>query len=517
MNFSKSKVLSALLLCALAVAFSGVAEAQACFGQVSGPNMVRAEGLTEVVGKVQVLCKKPSGPTETNPFGTTTVPTSFKIALELNTRITNEINDSRVVQMATMSTADVTANTYTDGGITLMGQNLDADGAIDANGGDIAAANFGNGKLSDDGTMIEWTLYSIDDPDTTDTELTVNLGAAQGGFLLTISGIRANAAMLGNGEDVMANVLLGGTAVNAAPLKLADVSTGIELDIGAVTGLQCNKGVKSTKTEGGDAQSARVSIKEGFASAWMAMPSVTDTGTPANNRAAFADTFVVTVSHVPEGVKVAVNTAIELEPDLNDGGVNEMMGSVALDLVMCRTCGADSDGVVELSAAGTGQVRYKIRAPEAVADDTTTGDVDESMDAFSTVQSDLAEWVHVPIHFTWDAGAPDLGHVDVNVAFYPGSDNGGDTFMVGGAAVPRFTEEGVDAEVLTINDCMTTLFYPFVTSSSGYDTGIVISNTSSGAGNCMATFSGAEDSMDVGEVMPNEQAIFLVSSHMEDF
>ena len=31
MNFSKSRVLSTLLLCALAVAFSGVAEAQQCF------------------------------------------------------------------------------------------------------------------------------------------------------------------------------------------------------------------------------------------------------------------------------------------------------------------------------------------------------------------------------------------------------------------------------------------------------------------------------------------------------
>ena len=69
--------------------------------------------------------------------------------------------------------------------------------------------------------------------------------------------------------------------------------------------------------------------------------------------------------------------------------------------------------------------------------------------------------------------------------------------------------------VLTINDCMTTLFYPFVTSASGYDTGIVVSNTSGGAGDCSATFSGSEEAMDLGEVMAGGQSVFLVSSHMD--
>ena len=515
MNFSKSRVLSTLLLCALAVAFSGVAEAQSCFTQVSGANMVRAEGLTEVVGGLRVLCRQPADVSDTNPFGGGVAPLSFKLALELNTRITNEITDSRVVQMRTVSSTGppvVTANHYTDGGITLMARENTAAGAVDATGTPIPATSFGDGKLSDDGTMITWTLYSRDDPDTTDTEANVNLEVrgTDGGFTLNLSGIRANAAMLGNGEDVMANVLVNGTAVNAAPLKLSDVSTGIELDLGAESGLQCNKSSVAT----------RVSIKEGYASAWMAMPSMADdtnTGDVNEAMAAFADTFLVTVSHVPEGVKVSVPTAIELEMDQMDGGVNEMLGSVAVDLVMCRTCGTDSDGVVELSASGTGQFRYKIRTIEASDGPDETANTDDDIARSSTVQDDLAEWVHVPITFSWDAGAPDLGHAGVDVAFYPGSDHGGDTFMVGGAAVPRFSEHGVHGDVLTINDCMTTLFYPFVTSSSGYDTGIVISNTSSGAGSCMATFSGYEDSMDLGEVMPGMQSIFLVSDHMEDF
>ena len=493
MNFSRSRVLSTLLMCALAVAFSGVAEAQVCFTQASGANTVRAEGLTEVVGNVRVLCKRPSGPSSSDPFATGAVPASFKLALELNTRITNTISDTRVVQLAATATEGSPANAYTDGGITLMSTELDDTGRIvTSNPTIIAASRFGDGKLSADGTTITWTLAREDDADTEGTQ-GVNLGEGGTGFLLTISGVRANAATLGNGEDVMANVSVGGAAVNSAPMKLSDVSTGIDLALGKATGLECNK----TSAVG------TVTIKEGFATAWMAKPADS-----ASMTAAFADTFVLTISNVPSGVKVTVPTKVDLETDKDDGGVNEMEGSVAIDLVMCRTCGADSAGVVELSTAGTGQVRYKIRTTEGASDNAD----------MSTVQSNLSEWVHVPVTFSWDAGGAGLGAVNVNVGFHPMSNNGSDTFAVGGSAVPRFSEDGTDAAgVLTINDCMTTLFYPFVTSSSGYDTGIVVSNTSGGAGSCSATYSGSTDSMSLGEVMAGSQSIFLVSSHNEDF
>ena len=63
--------------------------------------------------------------------------------------------------------------------------------------------------------------------------------------------------------------------------------------------------------------------------------------------------------------------------------------------------------------------------------------------------------------------------------------------------------------IVTVKDCTSTLFYPFVTSASGYDTGIVVSNTSGEAGSCSATYSGMgapEDSVDLGEIMPGMQS-----------
>ena len=43
----------------------------------------------------------------------------------------------------------------------------------------------------------------------------------------------------------------------------------------------------------------------------------------------------------------------------------------------------------------------------------------------------------------------------------------------------------------TIDDCTTTLLFPFVTNLGGFDTGLVITNTSEEAGSCTITYTGA--------------------------
>jgi len=110
--------------------------------------------------------------------------------------------------------------------------------------------------------------------------------------------------------------------------------------------------------------------------------------------------------------------------------------------------------------------------------------------------------------------------VMVSASFHPVSNHSGDTFMTGGAELPRFMDASEAATIVTVRDCTSDLFYPFVTSASGYDTGIVVSNTSGEAGSCSATYSGMgapEDAVDLGEIMPGMQSIHLVSSHVEDF
>ena len=130
---------------------------------------------------------------------------------------------------------------------------------------------FGDGELSDDGDAIEWTKIATTG---------LNLGMNQVGFNLTISGIRANAAMVGAGEDIMATVMVGGTAVHSAPLKVADVTEGLVVKADVAAGAQC--------ADTDDAK-AYITIQEGFVDAIVSM--VTETGAPDFEN---SDSLVVT-------------------------------------------------------------------------------------------------------------------------------------------------------------------------------------------------------------------------------
>ena len=117
---------------------------------------------------------------------------------------------------------------------------------------------FGDGELSDDGDAIEWTEIDTDD---------INFADTQVGFNLTISGIRANAAMVGAGEDIMATVMVGGTVVHSAPLKVADVTEGLVVKADVAEGLQC--------ADTDDAM-AVITIQEGFVDAIVSMVNDAD-------------------------------------------------------------------------------------------------------------------------------------------------------------------------------------------------------------------------------------------------
>ncbi len=506
--------MSTLLLCALAVAFSGVAEAQQCFARAADVHEVRAEGLTEVVGEVQLVCRIPDGTDTDDPFASADVPDKFTVALELSSRITNEINDSRVVTTENDPTADIM--NYSDPGISVTVRELTTagnDGVYTATG-TVATAGLGQGKLSSDGETISWTVYTANDPDTTEDETAKGTAWATAGFSAVFSRVRVNAAMVGDGDDVMANVLVGGTAVNAAPLKLADVTTGLETPVTAKSGDQCADG---------SITDARITVKEGFDSSFMN-----------------GDSFMVSFSGVPEGVSITMPANIPVMADDPDTSIKEDEETfrLVLEETNPRTSGVDKDNMVVLSNAGSGSVRYNIvmtrrNATQADIDagtiavdgavvddiDATDGAID-MVDVNDLMNDGALEWQHIYPTFKWDKNDVDLGMVMIAASFHPVSDHTGDTFMTGGADVPRFMDTSYDMTVVTVKDCTSTLFYPFVTSASGYDTGIVVSNTSGEAGSCSATYSGMgapEDAMELGEIMPGMQEVFLVSGHVMDF
>ena len=78
----------------------------------------------------------------------------------------------------------------------------------------------------------------------------------------------------------------------------------------------------------------------------------------------------------------------------------------------------------------------------------------------------------------------------MDVSFHPVSSAGGVSFD--DSKMPRFVASNDPDMVVEIDDCITTLLFPFVTNRFGFDTGIAITNTSKGAGSCAINFSGLD-------------------------
>ena len=476
---------SLVMLVLFAVAGSGVAQAQTCEARAKSSEMVRAEGITEMVGEIELQCRRPTG--DTGSFFDATIPEMLDITVRLNTNITNEISDERVVLR------EDDAPDYQDGHIMLEANDLD--GATFTIGGTFAATNFGGGELTEDGDAIEWTEIATTG---------LNLDANEMGFNLTISGIRANASMVGDGEDIMANVMVGDTAVNSAPLKVADVTEGLLVKADVAEGLQC--------ADTDDAM-AVITIQEGFTDAIISMVPEGGLDPDADQIAAAranSDSLVVTFTGIPDGVMVMVPSmvAVGMIPDPDGNGENPMMDDPAAFSLMLRE-GTRTDGVGDIDEdTGLGAVELRNGVGEVIYNlGMTDGTVNE-------------EWVKLPVTFTWESGGDmpvAIGGGSVDVSFHPVSSLGGVSFD--DSKMPRFVESNDPVMVVEIDDCITTLLFPFVTNQAEFDTGMAISNTSSETGSCTIEYSGADAPADLmsAPVEAGEQWIALVSVIAEGF
>ena len=144
-----------------------------------------------------------------------------------------------------------------------------------------------------------------------------------------------------DGEDVTAEVSVNGVMIKFSPIKLADVTTGLDITVTAATGLQCEAPSDMTMNV------ATIKFVEGFASA------LRDT-----------DSLVVAFRGIPEGVTVTPSM-------MGTGTALDMADTAAMPPVIAggdlapltlmtegEMSGLDEDGNVALSVARAGQIIY---------------------------------------------------------------------------------------------------------------------------------------------------------------
>ena len=136
-----------LSLLALTVAGSSVAQAQECIARGKSV-MVRAEGITETVGTIDLRCSEPMG---VLGFGS---PDLLEITVELNTSITNRIMDDRTIFVS----MEPHRTTYgTNGGVNADCM-LTPWISVRLR---LTLMKFDEGAtLSEDGTTITWKILS---------------------------------------------------------------------------------------------------------------------------------------------------------------------------------------------------------------------------------------------------------------------------------------------------------------------------------------------------------------------
>ena len=484
------------LLLALLVVGAGSAEAQECVAKAAAAN-VRAEGVTEQIGTITLRCRGARAG-ENLGFGTSAVD-KLEIAVALNADVTNarEGDDNDMIgnmENVNADGSDTTAG-YSNGMVVLTARALSSAQAVE---GDDLDANFSNGAVSDDLQTVTWKVVDgeADDEDAADHGLTdeiglfrvapivpgVNPGETNQGFELTIAGLRADASAIGDGGEITATVSVNGSEVGS--YTAANVMNGIDVSVDDAEGPECED---TTAT-------AKITIKEGY----------------KKNAFMGSDKFTITFRNIPEGVSVmvpAMTGAIDTEHEgkdlqlvLDEGGPGDGVAD------------PDDDGMamVELTASGMGSVMYRIGMTEATDPTPDQPDSGDEVAAMTTASEslDAQEWVDLMVTFKWDGGGVTMNNdAMVYVSFHP----------TGGSNLPRFVGDG-DADMpLSITDCVTMLTFPFVSSASGYDTGIVVSNTKDASGSCTASYSGSDDMMTSPMIEGNSHWIFLVSSHMQDY
>ena len=480
MTKTHKAVLSTLAVLCLLFMGSGVAQAQECFAFQSGPTKVRAEGKTEAVGSIELQCRA-LPPT----FGQQPIDDEVEISITLNTQITNATvdGDGEVVMGLTYTDDDGAPLIEANGNLGVAG---DDDERNDYKGDDKEV-------LSDGGTTITWTIST--NPDNTDDGITFPDGTSgMESAAVTIGGIMADASTVGDGNDVIAEVRVNGVMIDHSPIKLADVTTGLKIEVSAATGLQCDASeVKAT-----------IMFTEGFSSAIRGGRA--DNATTEVDESRESDELVLNFRGIPEGVTVTASLM----------GTGEAMEDYGTDLapLMLKTGdneGADEDGVVSLSSIGNGEIVYTFVAGTYDHDedgsdiDDARADEDDLTAPIPQVDDGETEWNNLEITFTWKAGEPPLDMGTVTVSYDPVDDGTGD--------IPRYAS-GPTNDVITIEDCTTTLLFPYVTTKSGFDTGLVITNVSEGAGSCTIDYGGPdapEDMMTPEDLAAEEQWVALLS------
>lgn len=442
----------AFLLMAVLVLVTGIASAQStplqCVANSGTTPPVRAEGVAEEVGQVIITC---TGGTST--LANQPIPT-FNVQIFLSTNVTSRLlGHTQSIDSEALLLIDEPAPANQLVATSVPNTTIvTASGSGQYFGGFPGRPNVFVGQVV--GTnSIAWLNVPFDPPGTTSNRV------------IRLANVRANANQLGVSSTLIPTSInmfisisgTGSLSLANSQLTVAYVQLGMKFSATPATYNQCEAGTKTFN----------IKFAEQFGTAFRKNITAADTqatiGTIYNTESMFynplfastqaataglatqATRLIARFSNVPANVALVVPITITTaEGD-------------SATLVAAPTDGSTAstaDGSVALSG-GAGAAVWEVTASNPGAISTFT----------------------VPVSVTYKSNPlPGLGTATVSGNYAPTTT----VFTASATApAPRFVDNPQSATTFTINSCRTNLLFPFVTNTSGFDTGLVISNTSS--------------------------------------
>lgn len=449
---------------ALVVMMAAVASAQSstfsCQANSGVPPILRAEGLAEPVGDLTLDCKG-------GPEGSTT-PMFVNVQIFLTTNITSNVLGSNVEAALLIDDPAPAAQCLGPSPNTALvttGSN---------SGGSGCTANMWLGQqVAGSTNSVIWKGIPVIPP------------GSVGNRIIRITNVRANATGVPTGSFIPGTVneyisITGSTSISVGnqPQLVGYVQESLKVTVGSASAKQCSDTSKTVN----------ITFEEIFPSAFRkkietdssAIPAEIEQSTVGFNyttesiftnqtlvpgmstagKANQGTRFIVKVSNVQNGVGVSVPSWVT-------------PSSSALNIVYVPGAASDgSGGTVDLTISGSKSISLSGGAGYAVYEVVGEGN---GMNGLAEDQV-----FTVPVTFSWTtnigSGVPGLGTNQMAGGYGPISST---TTMSSTAPEPRFKEKFTSGDALTITACRTILLFPFLTNQIGFDSGIVIANTSS--------------------------------------
>jgi len=476
-----------------------------CTANAGVPPIVRAEGITELVGDLILNCTG-GNPTQAG----VPVPLS-NVQIFLNTNITSRLYAGNLSEgVLTIDEPFPGAQgpnpaSATPGlGVAQIQNGCQAinstNCAITGTGGGVGATGPYNGTagrfnvfqgLQNGANSVVWLGVPIDAPGTTGTRV------------IRITNIRANACQLGVSSTLIPTQIVMFIAVNGSQQvtinnpsqTVAFIQPGLIVGGGTTQFVQCvniNGTFLASGADPGQTGTVNVTAREGFASSFkvrnynqLFLPDGTSLapngrapsnvgfqnvlGFPYNTESGYVSaTPGISPNGTGNGAIGLADQGTEIQFVVNNIGAGVSI-FVPNQLPLTNGSGGPQTGLAVLVGTGGGAGTTQL---------TGSGNTATAVYEVWYSNANVIETITLPVRVAAISNTgqnlPGLGQSTANVSFAPISNI---QTADRSAPIPRFCNNAVARNLFAINACTCNLLFPFVTNQAGFDTGIAIANT----------------------------------------